>query len=81
MAFLYRNREAPFTAIRDALDLTGGNLVGHVAKLEEAGYVQTRRVLARVFEVRYVITDKGREAFRAYVDALQDLIALADGAP
>jgi DNA-binding MarR family transcriptional regulator len=79
MAALYRNREASFTGLRDGLGLTDGNLASHAQKLEEAGYVEARRALVGVsFEVRYRITPKGSDAFRAYVDALRGLLADAD---
>lgn len=75
MAALQRNREARFTDLRDALGLTDGNLASHAAKLEEAGYIESRRVLARAgFELRYRITPKGAMAFLAYVGALRSLL-------
>ena len=79
MAALYRNRSASFTSLRDGLGLTDGNLATHATKLQEAGYVDARRVLVAVsFEVRYTITAKGSEAFRAYAAALRDFLAVAD---
>ncbi|HLE96965.1 MAG TPA: transcriptional regulator [Candidatus Thermoplasmatota archaeon] len=82
MAALYRNRVASFTALRDGLGLTDGNLATHAAKLQEAGYVESRRVLAGLsFEVRYSITSKGSEAFRAYAAALRDFLEVAEAAP
>ena len=82
MAALFRNREASFTSLRDALDLTDGNLGSHADKLVEAGYVESRRALiALSFEVRYRITAKGSEAFRHYVTDLQSILADADTAP
>jgi DNA-binding MarR family transcriptional regulator len=75
MAALQRNREATFTGLRDGLGLTDGNLASHAAKLEEAGYLESRRVLAGLgFELRYRITAAGDEAFRRYVDALVGLL-------
>lgn len=79
MAALYRNRSASFTGLRDGLGLTDGNLATHAAKLQEAGYVDARRVLAGLsFEVRYTITPTGSTAFRAYAAALRDFLAVAD---
>lgn len=82
MAALYRNRQASFTSLRDGLALTDGNLATHVARLQEAGYVDARRVLVALsFEVRYSITAAGSDAFRAYAAALRDFLAVADDAP
>lgn len=79
MAALYRNRQASFTGLRDGLELTDGNLATHATRLQEAGYVEVRRVLVDLsFEVRYRITPKGSEAFRAYAAALRSFLAVAD---
>ena len=75
MAALQRNREARFTALRDALGLTDGNLASHAAVLEKAGYVESRRALAPGgFELRYRITPRGAEAFLAYAAELKALL-------
>lgn len=82
MAALYRNRESSFTGLRNGLRLTDGNLASHAQKLEDAGYVESRRALAGLsFEVRYRITPAGSDAFRAYVDALRNVLAELDAAP
>lgn len=75
MAALQRNREARFTALRDALGLTDGNLASHAARLEEAGYLEAKRVLTPGgFELRYRITPQGAQAFLAYADELKTLL-------
>lgn len=80
MVVLYRNRQVPYVALRDTLGLTDGNLASHVGKLEEAGYVASRRVLLgrEGFELRYLLTDEGAEAFRAYVRGLRALLGQAE---
>ena len=76
MAALHRNRELPFTRLRDGLGLTDGNLGSHAATLEKTGYLASRRVLAPTgFEVRYRITPRGSEAFEAYTRALLALLS------
>jgi DNA-binding MarR family transcriptional regulator len=75
MAALQRNREARFTALRDALELTDGNLASHAAVLEKAGYVEARRILTPTgFELRYRITPRGVDAFLGYVAELKALL-------
>ena len=82
MAALFRNREASFTSLRDALGLTDGNLGSHADRLVEAGYVESRRALVALsFEVRYRITTNGSEAFLRYVADLQGILAEAEAAP
>lgn len=82
LAYLYRNRQASFKRVTRELGLTPGNVASHVAKLEEAGYVESLRALhALSFEVRFRMTEKGDAAFRAHVAALHALIDDATRAP
>lgn len=75
MTALFRNRQVSFTDLRDGLGLTPGNLASHAAKLEEAGYLKSGRILVDLsFEVHYRITEQGIVAFRAYLAALQALV-------
>ncbi len=75
---LYRNGRASFTDLRDGLGLTAGNLASHVGRLEASGYVRSRRRLSMAGqEVHYVITSTGVQAFDAYTQGLQQLIASA----
>ncbi len=82
MGLLYRHRDVAFAAARDQLGLTDGNLASHVKRLEDATYVEARRVLTRDgFEMRYRITRDGSRAFRRYLAALRAFIEQADGDP
>lgn len=72
MALLHRNRRAAFTWIQETLELTPGNLDSHVARLEEAGYLERGRVLTDGgFQVEVTITAEGDEAFEAYLSDLE----------
>lgn len=75
LTYLYRNRQAAFTTLRDELDATAGTLSKHADKLDEAGYLDKRRVLTSDgFETTYRITAEGSAAFEAYVEALRGLL-------
>ena len=74
VAYLYRNRQAPFTQLRDELKLTAGNLQSHGDKLRAAGYIEMKRVLAGIFEVRWAITPEGEKAFEAYFQQMRALM-------
>ncbi len=68
-----------FTALRDTLDMTVGNLSTHLQKLETGGYV----VIDKTFQGRkpatfVQLTDVGRKAFDQY---LTDLRTLLKGLP
>ena len=82
MALLYRNRQASFTWVRDALELTDGNLGSHAARLSDARYLESGRVLTPAgFQVRLRLTPAGDAAFTAYLGALKRFIELEMGRP
>lgn len=82
MTLLHRNRRAPFTWIRDTLELTSGNLDSHLSRLEDAGYLERGRVLAEDgFQVEVRITETGDEAFEAYLADLQAFQKDGPGSP
>ncbi len=69
--------EVEFTYLRDLLQLTDGNLGTHLAKLEEAGYVQVRKTfVARKPRTYVALTPRGRLAFVEHLEALR---AIVDG--
>lgn len=75
MVYLADAEQAEFTELKAALEATQGNLSVHLKKLEEAGYVaidksfRDNKPLTRV-----AITEPGRRAFAAYLEALGGLI-------
>lgn len=74
MAYLSGADTADFNELKTRLDVTDGNLSVHLRKLEDAGFVevlksfQGRRPLTRAR-----LTEKGRTAFVAYLDAMARL--------
>lgn len=79
MAYLYFNRQVALSKMREDLGLTPGNAATHLAKLTAEGYVESRRVLAGVFEVRVFITEAGVKAFEAYVERLNAFVSRVRG--
>lgn len=64
-----------FTALRDLLDLTDGNLGAHLRKLEEAGYITvTKTFVARKPQTYLSATPLGRQAFAEHVAALEAIL-------
>jgi DNA-binding MarR family transcriptional regulator len=64
-----------FTRLQDMLELTPGNLIIQLRKLEEADYItseKTRNGSAQKTTV--TLTSRGREALGAYTQALRDLL-------
>jgi DNA-binding transcriptional ArsR family regulator len=67
-----------FTRLQDLIELTPGNLITHLRKLQDAGYVATERngsgVTART---SVTLTSAGRAALDRYTTVLRQLL---DGA-
>ncbi len=75
MVYLADAEVADFTELKDALDATQGNLSVHLRKLEEAGYVAIEKsFLGRKPLTQIRITQDGRRAFAAYLDALTKVV-------
>lgn len=75
MAYVTGAGEADFISLRDHLETTNGNLSTHLTKLEEAGYVTLDRTIADKRTRTIVgVTEKGRQALRAYVARMAQLV-------
>lgn len=76
LAFLSGVERVEFTALRDELGLTDGNLNRHLAQLHDAGYVRSvkSRSPGRRPRTWVSMTDEGRVALEAHVAALRRVI-------
>lgn len=75
MAILASVDYAEFTYLRDKVNATDGNLGTHLRKLEAAGYVSVKKSFVDRKPVsRYRLTAAGREAFRRYMDRLEEML-------
>jgi DNA-binding transcriptional ArsR family regulator len=64
-----------FAALKERLGATDGNLGVHARKLEEAGYVASKKGFeGRVPRTEYRLTPKGRAALRRYARAMSSLL-------
>lgn len=64
-----------FTRLQDMLGLTPGNLITHLRKLEDAGYISMEKIGIGVWSRTLVaLTNRGRAALDAYTDALRGLL-------
>jgi DNA-binding MarR family transcriptional regulator len=69
-----------FTRLQDMLDLTAGNLITHLRKLEDAGYIATQKTGNGASSVTAVaLTCPGRSALDTYTATLRELLAGLDG--
>ena len=75
MSMLAATPELSFTEMRDALNMTDGNLTTHIRTLQEAGYVsitksfQNNRPLTTCS-----LTAAGQKAFTNYINLLEQII-------
>ena len=75
MAILVSVDQAGFIFLKDQVNVTDGNLSVHLRKLENAGYISVKKTfIARKPVSIYKITNKGRKAFKVYVDRLEKFI-------
>ena len=64
-----------FTRLQDLIGLTPGNLIIHLRKLEDAGYLSSEKTRnGTAPKTTVTLTIKGREALGAYTQALRDLL-------
>ena len=76
MAYLANAEVADFNELKAVLEVTQGNLSVQLRKLEEAGYVAIdKSFVGKKPLTRVALSDKGREAFVAYLDAMAKLVS------
>jgi DNA-binding MarR family transcriptional regulator len=64
-----------FIRLQDILDLTPGNLITHLRKLEDAGYVTSETTgNGRASRTAIGLTDQGRDALATYTNTLRELL-------
>jgi DNA-binding HxlR family transcriptional regulator len=75
IAYLSGSGAAEFNELKARLQASDGNLSVHLRKLEEAGYVAIAKTFSgRKPLTRVSLTDKGRDAFIAYLNAIEKLL-------
>jgi DNA-binding MarR family transcriptional regulator len=78
MSMLAASTELSFTALRDTLEMTDGNLTTHIRTLQEAGYVSVAKSYQRNRRLTTVsLTAAGRRAFADYVSLLERIVKQA----
>jgi DNA-binding MarR family transcriptional regulator len=64
-----------FTRLQDMIGLTPGNLITHLRKLEDSGYIDTEKTgNGAASRTSVALTRAGRAALDAYTAALRDLL-------
>jgi DNA-binding MarR family transcriptional regulator len=78
VSMLAASPELSFTELRDALDMTDGNLTTHIRTLQESGYVSVAKSYQRNRRLTTLsLTAAGRRAFADYVTLLERIVIQA----
>lgn len=75
MSLLAASPQLSFTEMRDALNMTDGNVTAHVRTLHEAGYIAVTKAFNGGRQITsYALTVQGRKAFTDYINLLEQIV-------
>jgi DNA-binding MarR family transcriptional regulator len=75
MSVLMANDYCDFNSLKELLDVTDGNLASNLKALEKEKYVSiSKSFVNRKPNTRYKATEKGKNAFKKHLDALEEMI-------
>ncbi len=75
MSALAVNEILEFTALKEYLDVTDGNLASHLKALEKENFIGVKKAfIDRKPNTKYFMTTKGKKAFEEHISALEKLI-------
>ena len=78
LAALRDGNTLSFTRLQDMIGLTPGNLITHLRRLEDAGYLTSEKTgSGTAGRTSVALTSRGRAALEAYTDALRGLLGPA----
>jgi DNA-binding MarR family transcriptional regulator len=75
MSVLITDTISDFNALKEVLGVTDGNLASHIKALEKEKYISVSKTFVdRKPHTKYKISEKGKNAFRKHLDALEALV-------
>jgi DNA-binding MarR family transcriptional regulator len=75
LAALHEGDTLSFTRLQKMIDLTSGNLITHLRKLDDAGYVKSDKTGSGIASRTSVaLTSRGRAALDEYARALRSVL-------
>jgi DNA-binding MarR family transcriptional regulator len=75
MSVLAVNESLDFTALKEFLDVTDGNLATHLKKLEKEKFINVEKsFIDNKPNTKYSMTPEGKEAFDNHLQALEAII-------
>lgn len=77
ISILVTDEALDFNTLKETLNVTDGNLASHIKALEKEKYLSVNKTfIDRKPNTRYKITERGRNAFKKHIDALEQVIRL-----
>jgi len=77
MSLLMVNERLDFNTVKEALQITDGNLASHITGLEKEKYITViKEFVGKKPRTSFKATDEGRKAFTNHIDALENLIKM-----
>lgn len=78
MSVLAVNDWVEYNTLKELLNLTDGNLASHLKPLEASEYITVRKqFVGRRPQTTYAATDAGKAAFKAHLNALEELVKMS----
>jgi len=75
MSVLVTEDAMDFNSLKEALNVTDGNLASHIKALEKEKYLSVNKTFVdRKPNTKYKITERGRTSFKKHLDALEQVI-------
>lgn len=79
MSILMVNDKVEFSAMKEMLDITDGNLASHISALEKLEYIEVQKqFIGKKPNTTYSVTRIGKKAFNEHLDALEKLLKQRD---
>jgi len=77
MSALMVNDQMDFNSLKDLLGVTDGNLASHLKNLENKEYIGYEKdFVDRKPNTTYKATEAGKRAFKAHINAIENLLKL-----
>lgn len=78
MSILMTNEVFDFNTLKEMVGITDGNLASNIKALEKEKYISvSKSFVQRKPNTKYKITERGRNAFRNHLDALEGVLKQA----
>ena len=75
MSILMVNEQVDFSAIKEQLQVTDGNIASHISALEKLDYIKIeKKFIGKKPNTSYAATSNGKKAFHEHLNALEAII-------